>query len=149
MNKVNITSVGSLETYENNKKTPKHTSFKWNGDYDGKIANIDVRINNNGKINNSKLKLTNDELINMLSGPVDSKSIDERLFNDFLGENTFMVLSPNLTNLISPSNKLSVLFESDLAPFSTLMSSKTKKRRNKLKHYKNKLHKQTNKRKTK
>jgi hypothetical protein len=148
MNTVNITSVGSVETYEKDKKTPKHTSFKWNGNYDGQLANIDIRFDNNGKKNKSKITLTNDDLVNMLSGPVDPNPIDERLFNDFLSENAFIV-SPDTDNLMKPSNKLPILFESDLAPFSRVMSSKTKKQRKKLKHYKNKSHRQKNKRKSK
>jgi len=147
MNKVNITSVGSIETYENAKKTPKHTSFKWNGNYDGKIANIDIRVNNNGKKNKSKITLTNNELIDMLSGPVDSNPIDERLINDFLSDTmppNYQQSSPIMTSshFLSPLNDT---HQSDLATFSTVMSSKTKKRRHKSKHHKNK----SNKRKSK
>lgn len=135
MNKVNITSVGSVETYENDNKTPKHTSFKWDGNYDGKIANIDIRIDNNGKKNKSKFKFTNDDLIDMLSGPIDPNPIDERLMNDFLSD---INASPDVVSS-------QFLSDTDLDPFSTTMSSKTKKRRHKSKQHKMKSNKQNRK----
>lgn len=149
MNKVNITSVGSVQTYENDNKTPKHTSFKWDGNYDGKIANIDILIDNNGKKNKSKLKFTNDDLIDMLSGPVDSNPIDERLMNDFLRDKSLLHPVMMSTQVLPQSNDIPVIFESDLAPLSTTMSSKTKKRRTKSKQHKTKSNKQKSKRKTK
>ena len=138
MNKVNITSVGSVQTYENDNKTPKHTSFKWDGNYDGQLANIDIRIDNNGKKNKTKLKFTNDDLIDMLSGPVDSNPIDERLMNDFLSDRSLLHPVMMSTQVLPQSNDIPVIFESDLAPLSTTMSSKTKKRRTKSKQHKNK-----------
>ena len=150
MNKINITSVGSVQTYENDNKKPKHTTFKWDGNYDGKIANIDIRIDNNGKKNKSKLKFTNDDLIDMLSGPVNSNPIDERLMNDFLSDRSLLHPVMMSTQVLPQSNDIPVIFESDLAPLSTV-SSKTKKRRTKSKQHKNKnkSNKQKSKRKAK
>jgi hypothetical protein len=148
MNKVNITSVGSVETYENNKKIPKYSSFEWNGNYDGKTANIDIRIDNNGKKNKSKIQLTNDELIKMLSGPVDSSPIDERLMNDFLSDRN-VTLHPSIMLSHQKKNVMPMMFVEHLEPLSTANSSKTKKRRNRLKQHKNKSNKQKNKRKMK
>ena len=38
MNKITITSTGSTKsTYKENNQSPKHTTIKWDGEYDGKV----------------------------------------------------------------------------------------------------------------
>jgi hypothetical protein len=58
---------------------PKKTVLKWDGNYDGKNANIHMNLDVDGKKRNSSLKLTNDELMKILGANVVDKPIDERL----------------------------------------------------------------------
>ena len=150
MNKVQIKNLGSTEiTYKVNNKSPKRTSLKWDGDYDGNIAKIDVSINDNGKKKRSKIKLTNDELMNIFSSPVDTSPIDERLINDLLGPmNESQQMMPMSSQMMPMSMPDEMIFISDDIIGSKLSSysNKQKKRRhNKTK----KRHHKSNKSKSK
>jgi len=142
MNKVFIKNVGSTETtYKENNKSPKRTSLKWSGNYDGNIAKINVSINDNGKMKKSKVNLTNDEIMSMFSQPVDITPIDERLLNDIL---TPMNESGQMITMSSQMMPMSDDFfsnpdnivDSKMISYSNKMKkrhNKTKKRRIKVK----------------
>ena len=147
MNKVFIKNVGSTETtYKENNKSPKRSSLKWTGNYDGNNAKINVSINDNGKIKKSRIKLTNDELINILSNQVDTTPIDERLFNDLLSpinESEQMMITsmsqmmpmssqmmPMSSQMISIPDEMNSFSDDMIGSKLKLYSNKTKKRRN-------------------
>jgi hypothetical protein len=65
--------------YSEGNMPPKKTVLKWDGNYDGKNANIHMNLDVDGKKRNSSLKLTNDELMKILGANVVAKPIDERL----------------------------------------------------------------------
>jgi hypothetical protein len=78
-------NVGSTNTTIRNNDDVKNSSIKWSGNYDGKLANIHVDVNDNGRKENMDIKLTNDDLTQLLGYPAVEKQIDVRLFDDFLG----------------------------------------------------------------
>ena len=91
----------------------KTNTLNWNVDYDGKIADIDLKMDGDDvhkkKIN---MKLDNNDLAKLLSVPSDKMSLDERLEYDFLvgnnnkdnGVNPFKHTLPY--SLVDKSSKL-------------------------------------------
>ena len=55
----------------------------WNADYDGKLANLSVDINTNGKKKHIDMKLNNNDLSRLLSIPSVNKPLDKRLLIDY------------------------------------------------------------------
>jgi len=79
-NYINIDNTGLTKViYTEGNKSPKKTIFKWDGKYDGKNANIHMNLNVDGKKTHSDLKLTNNDLMKILSANVVDKPIDKRL----------------------------------------------------------------------
>ena len=132
MNKVFIKNIGSTETiYKENNKSPKRTSVKWDGNYDGNIAKINVSINDNGKKKKSKINLTNDELMSIFSQPVDTTPIDERLFNDILSPmNESQPMMSMSSQMIPMSSQMMVIPDDIIGSKSRSYSNKSKKRHN-------------------
>jgi hypothetical protein len=58
--------------------------IKWNGDYDGNIANINIGINNNNKEKFVNIQLTNDELKDILGIQPVEIPLEKRLSHKFL-----------------------------------------------------------------
>jgi len=79
-NYINIDNTGSSQvTYTQGNNSPKKTVFKWDGKYDGKNANIHMNLNVHGKKSDSDLKLSNEDLMKILSANVVDTPIDRRL----------------------------------------------------------------------
>jgi len=57
---------------------------KWKGDYDGKRANIDVDINDNGHRELVSMRLNNNDIRNMFGIQPVEVSLEKRLTKDFL-----------------------------------------------------------------
>ena len=79
-----------LDTYLKNKgntKTIVHNNgvnkIKWAADYNGKIANISIDVDDNGTNEHYTTQLTNEDLDNILNIPSVNNPIDQRLLNDF------------------------------------------------------------------
>jgi hypothetical protein len=79
-----------LDTYLKNKgytKTVVHNNgvnkIKWAADYNGKIANISIDVDDNGTNEHYTTQLTNEDLDNILNIPSVNNPIDQRLLNDF------------------------------------------------------------------
>jgi hypothetical protein len=79
-----IQNYGFTKTFVRNNNDILENEIKWKGDYDGKIAVIDVDINNNGNRELVSIQLTNND-IRQLFGiqPIDIP-LEQRLTNDFL-----------------------------------------------------------------
>ena len=56
---------------------------KWDADYDGNVAHIDLATNNNGEINKYKINLDNEDLAHMLSLPSVNMPLERRLEMDY------------------------------------------------------------------
>jgi len=78
-------NVGSTNTTIRNNNKTTNSYIKWTGNYNGKLANLHVDVNDNGCKENMDIKLTNDDLTQLLGYPSIEKQIDARLFDDFLG----------------------------------------------------------------
>ena len=110
-NYINIDNTGLTKViYTEGNKSPKKTIFKWDGKYDGKNANIHMNLNVDGKKTHSDLKLTNDDLMKILSANVVDKPIDKRL--ELLNEPVSnMYASP-----LSPSSVMILAEEPQIIP---------------------------------
>jgi hypothetical protein len=80
-----MSSSGNIILQNDNSKD----QLDWNADYDGNIANIKLNVTedderNKQKINQLNMKLTNNDLANLLSIPSIAGPIDQRLQNDFM-----------------------------------------------------------------
>ena len=67
---------------KNNKK--KQNEIKWSGEYDGKMANLDIAINDDGHKENMIIELGNNDLKDLLGIQPINLSLEDRLTNDFL-----------------------------------------------------------------
>lgn len=61
-----------------------YNEMNWDADYDGEKANISLDINDNGSKGHIEMKMNNDELAEILNIPSVDKTLDKRLYNDFL-----------------------------------------------------------------
>jgi hypothetical protein len=83
-NKINIDNTGQTELiYKEGNKSPKKTVFKWDGNYDGNNANIHMNLDVDGKQTKSDIKLSNEDIMELLSQNTINKSLDQRLDDDF------------------------------------------------------------------
>ena len=87
---------------KNNKKTKNE--IMWNGDYNGHIANIEVNMNDNGNREIVKMKLDNNDILNMLGVQPINIPLEERLQNDFLDDHSFQALDSRTHNRIKYLN---------------------------------------------
>ena len=78
-----IQNYGFTKTFikDNNRKLKNE--IKWVGDYDGKNANIQLDINDNGKKEFVSMKLDNNDLIHLLGIQPVEVPLEQRLSNDF------------------------------------------------------------------
>jgi hypothetical protein len=82
-----------LDTYIKNKGTTKTLFYdnnynnineiNWDADYDGKVANISIDLQNNGKHKYYDVKLNNEDLANILNIPSIEMPLEKRLKKDF------------------------------------------------------------------
>ena len=80
-----IQNYGFTKTLiKENNHTLQNNIVKWNGNYDGNIANINIGIRNNDKEKFVNIQLTNDELMNILKIQPVEIPLEKRLSNKFL-----------------------------------------------------------------
>ena len=60
-----------------------NNEMKWESNYDGKIADIDIDINDNGNNKHVSMKLDNKDLAHLLGIQPVNIPLEERLMNDF------------------------------------------------------------------
>jgi hypothetical protein len=61
----------------------KMQDIKWDADYDGDVANVQLEITDNNKNKKVKIELTNEDIADMLNVDVVNTDINERLLHDF------------------------------------------------------------------
>ena len=80
-----IQNYGFTKTLiKENNHTLQNNIVKWNGNYDGNIANINIGIRNNDKEKFVNIQLTNDELMNILKIQPVEIPLEKRLSHNFL-----------------------------------------------------------------
>ncbi len=99
-------NMGSTKTtIKQNNKTTK-SSIEWKGNYDGKLADIHISVNNNGRNEDMNIKLNNNDLMNLLGHPVVEEQIDERLVNDFFSDRPMpFIINEQPTQLMLTNKK--------------------------------------------
>ena len=88
---------------KNNKKSKNE--INWSGDYDGKMANINIAINDNNNKENLNMKLDNNDLMEILGIQPVTMSLEDRLTNDFFNQES----EPIVINPILKKKKLNKL----------------------------------------
>jgi len=89
-----IENYGFTKTIIKNNNKKINNEINWIGDYDGKTANIQVDINDNGNKELVTLQLDNNDIIEILGlQPVDI-SLEKRLYNDFLSHKSANIMNP-------------------------------------------------------
>ena len=85
-----VQNYGFTKTlFKDNNNNEFNNTVKWKGDYDGKLANIDVDINDNGNREFVNMKLNNDDIRNMFGVQPVEGSLEKRLANDFLNKSKY------------------------------------------------------------
>jgi len=79
-----IQNYGFTKTLFQDNQNVLQNEIKWQGDYDGKIANIDVDINDNGNREVVSMQLDNNDLRQLFGIQPVEIPIEKRLMNDFL-----------------------------------------------------------------
>lgn len=79
-----IQNIGFTKTRIQNNNQVINNEIEWNGDYDGKIANIDIGINDNGNKEIVSMQLNNSDLRQILGIQPVEIPLEKRLMNDFL-----------------------------------------------------------------
>jgi len=79
-----IQNYGFTKTLFQDNLNVLQNEIKWQGDYDGKIANIDIDINDNGNREVVSIQLDNNNLRQLFGIQPVEMSIEKRLMNDFL-----------------------------------------------------------------
>jgi hypothetical protein len=85
-------SSGSAQSVTINNGKAKTNAVKWDANYNGDVANVDLNLNENGREQHYKVEMTNEELekiANMFATRSDDQMIDKRLLEDF-NENNIM-----------------------------------------------------------
>ena len=80
-----IKNSGMSRTFVKNGKSRRNyiKETKWDADYDGDNANINVYTNDDGKEENYDIKLDNNDLEEILKTPSTKGLIHQRLLTDF------------------------------------------------------------------
>lgn len=68
----------------NNSHSPKVNEIKWDADYDGNIAHLNVDVNDNGMRENFDIQMDNNDLAAILNIPSINGSLEDRLERDFI-----------------------------------------------------------------
>lgn len=82
-----IQNEGFTKTYINNNNEKYSNEMKWDGKYDGKLAKLNLNMNNNGKKEFVHMELNNQDLLNILNNKTVDIPIHKRLESDFLFKN--------------------------------------------------------------
>ena len=80
-----IQNYGFTKTlFQDDNNNEFNNMVKWKGEYDGKLANIDVDINDNGNREFVSMQLNNNDIRNMFGIQPVEGSLEKRLTKDFL-----------------------------------------------------------------
>lgn len=79
-----VQNYGFAKTIIHDNNNNLHNEIQWNGNYDGRIANIDVDINDNGNREFVSMQLNNSDLRQIFGIQPVAVPLEKRLMNDFL-----------------------------------------------------------------
>jgi hypothetical protein len=78
-----IKNRGATKTLIYNNNQNDVNEINWDADYDGKVANISLDLQNNGRQKHYDVTLDNEDLANILNVPSVNMPLDRRLKRDF------------------------------------------------------------------
>lgn len=79
-----VTNQGNTQTkVYNNNNLMNEKDLKWDAKYDGKIADLNVEMDNNGQKKKLYMKFNNDDLAEILNVPSVSEDLFKRIKNDY------------------------------------------------------------------
>jgi hypothetical protein len=108
MNNTLVLNSGSTQSVLINNGKAKTSGVKWNANYNGDIAKVDLKLNKNGREKQFKVEMSNDELENladMLVAPKPvNKPIHNRLLEDFDENNMFSNMESSMPMIIELDN---------------------------------------------
>ena len=81
--KTQFQSQGFMKTMIMNGSLSNQRDMEWNSQYDGKKADLNLMMNNNGKKEKYHIQMNNQEIERLLSQPSINYPLDKRLINDF------------------------------------------------------------------
>ena len=91
-----IQNYGFTKTLiKENNHIQQNKIVKWNGDYDGEFANINIGINNNNKQKIINIQLTNDEIMDLLKIQPVEIPLETRISQQFLDKPIIRALIKN------------------------------------------------------
>jgi hypothetical protein len=80
-----IQNYGFTKTlFQDNNNNRLHNEIKWQGNYDGKMANIDLDVNDNGVQKLVNIQLDNNDIKHLFGVQPVEESLEKRLVKDFL-----------------------------------------------------------------
>lgn len=109
-----IANKGITQTkiYNNNKQMSEK-DLKWNAKYDGKNADLDVEMNNDGEKKNLYMKFNNEDLAEILNVPSVGEDLYKRIKNDY-----------KISNRTSFQNKKNPSLQPDIHEFHNKLMKK-------------------------
>jgi len=78
-----IKNRGATKTLIYNNNHNAVNEINWDADYDGKVANISLDLQNNRRLKHYDIRLNNEDLANILNVPSVNMPLDRRLKRDF------------------------------------------------------------------
>jgi|LauGreSuBDMM15SN_2_FD.fasta_scaffold00721_3 hypothetical protein len=87
--------ITQTKVYDNNRQLTEK-DLKWNAKYDGKIADLDVEMNNDGEKKNLYMKFNNEDLAEILNVPSVGEDLYKRIKNDYKTPNPFQYKKNNV-----------------------------------------------------
>lgn len=87
-----IENYGYTNTMINKDNKKSNVSMEWEGNYDGNIADLTLKLNNNGNEKVIDFKLDNQDLINLLNIPSQQTSLDERISYDIMNQQPLQII---------------------------------------------------------
>ncbi len=79
-----IQNYGFTKTLFQDNNGRLHNEIKWKGDYDGKMANIDLDVNDNGVQKLVNIQLDNNDIKHLFGVQPVEEPLEKRLVKDFL-----------------------------------------------------------------
>jgi hypothetical protein len=101
-----VKSVGIAKTFINDNNEKYSNEMKWDGDYNGKIAKLNLDVNDNGRKKHLHMELNNKDLLKLLNHQSVNIPIDKRLENDYLYNKNKNKFSKKRNNNKMNNNKM-------------------------------------------
>jgi hypothetical protein len=75
------------ENKDDKREELKKNEIEWDADYNGKVANVDLNIDNNGIKKHLQMRLNNQDLAELFNVPSIGGDLHKRIKNDFISTN--------------------------------------------------------------